>query len=189
MQRVQGEQECDERAAPAGARGAIEKGEQQQRRQPMEEHVGEMMQAALPAEKLVGDQVRQAGQRNPAHVIAGGQRPFDSVERDALKHVGIAEDFRVVEIDKVKLPDLDIHEERDDEKAQTDPQVVPRDRRRLRLSPGWCARPFPDARWLRTGLTHERPSSGASAADRKRLRKTRDYHTASDPFFQLGIAE
>ena len=51
MQRVQREQKRDEGAAPACARGAVEKGEQQQRGQGVEEHVGEMMQAALPAEK------------------------------------------------------------------------------------------------------------------------------------------
>ena len=90
-----------------------------------------------------------------------------------MKHVGIAEDFRVVEIDKVKLPDLDIHEERSDEKAQADPQVVARNRRRPSAGSLRAVRGFSTSWMAEGGPYAQRPSSGASAADRKQLGKTR----------------
>ena len=101
MQRVERENVRDEGARPEGA-GRREHGQQQQRGQRVKEHVGKVMPAALPAEELVGDHVRKAGQRQPVHVIAGGQRPIDSVQREAGAHVVIADDFRVVEIDEVE---------------------------------------------------------------------------------------
>ena len=113
MQRVQGEEQRHPRAGPAAPGGAIQKREEQQHGQRMQQHVGEMVPSAAQAEHLAIEHVRKARERKPVGSLAGSECPSDVRRSDTGAHVLVGGDvLGVVKIDEVKVADLRVHGER-----------------------------------------------------------------------------
>src|ERR1039457_3562197 len=101
----------------------MEKCEQQQHGNGVQQHVAEMMPSARHAEKPVIEHVGEARERKPIGRVARGEGPGDIRRGEPAAHVGIGGDVvGIVEIDEVETDGLRAAREGSGEQQGVDPE-------------------------------------------------------------------
>ena len=125
VQRVQGKQGGDERAAPEAARHHEHHPIHQQRVDHVQYSVDDVMARGVETEQFAIDQVRHAGQRMPVAVVGVGEHPLDALGGEALADHGVLRDIvRIVEVKELEAADAAEHHSRDDREQQQDGQMA-----------------------------------------------------------------
>jgi len=118
---MDGEERRDQRAAPGGAGQAAQRAEQEDRAQPMKQHIGRVEAARIDPEQLGVEHVRQPGDGVPIRHEAGGERPAQVLRREPCRHPCVLVDVAVVvedhEVEGERLPE-DRHDEREQCESQ-----------------------------------------------------------------------
>ena len=168
MQGMQSKKEGHQRAAPEGSGHPFQGGEQKQSGQRVKQHISQVMPPAAQPEESVGRHMRNPCQRKPVGGVVGGERPNQAVPRQSGTHVVVFADvFRVVKVDKIKMPDLAVDCQGGEKQQQVDAQHA---RWIVLASPGVLLA-FPPALgepWLDVRLVSSRIHAAITAGRRNR---------------------